>query len=255
MTAWAALDAELDRWRAAGLVATFWWRDDDAVAATPALERLCALRRRVDVPLALAAIPAAADRTLVAALAGESGITVLPHGFAHRNHADPGRPKSEFGPDRDAAAAKADIAAGRSRLARMFAGRTAAVFVPPWNRIAPALVPALPGLGFVGLTTGKPRPCREAAPGLIQVNVHVDPIAWRGHRGFRGDAGVVADAVRHLAARRSGAADRDEPTGLMTHHLVHDDATWGFVERLIARTLERGPARWLAVSEAFETAP
>ena len=35
---WAVLGDELARWREAGRSATFWWRDDDAVQRTPALE-------------------------------------------------------------------------------------------------------------------------------------------------------------------------------------------------------------------------
>ncbi|MEK9660397.1 MAG: hypothetical protein VW644_01455, partial [Alphaproteobacteria bacterium] len=42
---WDALAAELDVWAAAGRTATLWWRDDDADAASPALERLLALQR------------------------------------------------------------------------------------------------------------------------------------------------------------------------------------------------------------------
>jgi hypothetical protein len=37
---WRRLEAELDRWGDAGRAATFWWRDDDASDATPALETL-----------------------------------------------------------------------------------------------------------------------------------------------------------------------------------------------------------------------
>ena len=44
MTGWADLDAELDRWKAAGRAATLWWRDDDATRPTPALDRLLALQ-------------------------------------------------------------------------------------------------------------------------------------------------------------------------------------------------------------------
>src|SRR6185503_10933091 len=82
---WDALDAELERWRAAGRVATFWWRDDDAVTDTPALRRLLELRASLDVPLALAVIPANADAALAALVPPE--VAVLQHGFAHRNHA------------------------------------------------------------------------------------------------------------------------------------------------------------------------
>lgn len=250
MSAWAALDAELDRWRDAGRAATLWWRDDDAATATAGLHRLLAVRRRTGAPLALATVPADADRSLADALADQTGVTVLAHGFAHRNHAGPGEKKAEFGPGRDPAAAAAEIADGKARLDALLPGRTAPVFAPPWNRIAPAVVALLPRLGFAGLSTAAARPRRDAAPGLVQVNVHADPVDWRGGRGFRGGADVVNDIVAHLAARRGGAADPDEPTGLMTHHPVHDDCTWAFVERLIDRSAGRG-ARWLAAGEAF----
>ena len=41
---WQKFAAELDRW--APGEATFWWRDDDAIAPTTALERLLALPPR-----------------------------------------------------------------------------------------------------------------------------------------------------------------------------------------------------------------
>ena len=43
MGEWSDLEAELEAWRCRGRRATFWWRDDDAVEATPALERLLGL--------------------------------------------------------------------------------------------------------------------------------------------------------------------------------------------------------------------
>ncbi|MGE0745090.1 MAG: hypothetical protein AB7K86_07585 [Rhodospirillales bacterium] len=250
MSAWAALDAELDRWRSEGRAATLWWRDDDAAAATPALHRLLAVRRGAGVPLALAAIPAAAEDSLAAALAGEAGVTVLVHGFAHRNHAGPGARKAEFGAGRDPSEAAAEIAAGKTRLEALLPGRTAPVFAPPWNRIAAAIVARLPGLGFVGISAIGARAGREAAAGLVQVNVHADPVDWRGTRGFRGGGALVNDLAGHLAARRTGAADPDEPTGLMTHHAVHDGCTWRFLERLFERSLARG-ARWISAPAAF----
>jgi len=63
---WQALDAELDAWSAAGRTAELWWRDDDAIVPTPALDRLLDIRRRSGVPIALAVIPARAQATLAA---------------------------------------------------------------------------------------------------------------------------------------------------------------------------------------------
>jgi hypothetical protein len=36
---WTALDAELAAWDQAGLTLPLWWRDDDAVKPTPALDQ------------------------------------------------------------------------------------------------------------------------------------------------------------------------------------------------------------------------
>ena len=98
---WHDLAAELDRWEEAGLVAPLWWRDDDAVAPTPQLDRLLALAD--GAPLALAVIPADVVRELAAALEFFPRVTVLHHGWRHANHAaqHPGAgKKSEYPAER-----------------------------------------------------------------------------------------------------------------------------------------------------------
>ncbi len=40
---WLPFETELDRWSAAGRRVSLWLRDDDAIAASPALDRLSAL--------------------------------------------------------------------------------------------------------------------------------------------------------------------------------------------------------------------
>jgi hypothetical protein len=52
----------------------------------------------------------------------------------------------------------------------------------------------------------------------------------------------VAQTVRLLADRRTGAADNGEPLGILTHHLVHDEAIWSFCAQLAERFCA-GPAR------------
>ena len=66
--AWEALTLELDLWAAEGRTATFWWRDDDAIAPTPALDRLRACASAAGIPIALAVIPAKATPELAAEL-------------------------------------------------------------------------------------------------------------------------------------------------------------------------------------------
>jgi hypothetical protein len=243
---WDDLDAELERWRAAGRTATFWWRDDDAVADTAALRRLLALCANLDVPLALAVIPANADAALAAAVPPE--VAVLQHGFAHRNHAPVSRGKAELGADRDLPAIGRELADGWDRLAALFGARPLPVMVPPWNRIAPAVTAALPGWGYRGLSAWKPR---RAAAGLTVANTHIDIVDWPGTRGFVGDDTALAQAVEHLAARREARCDGAEPTGLLTHHLAHDDGCWRFVHAFVQRTQAHACARWLAPRDIF----
>jgi hypothetical protein len=46
-----------------------------------------------------------------------------------------------------------ELGTGWMALERLFGSRVLPVLVPPWNRIAPGLVPALPEIGYRGLST------------------------------------------------------------------------------------------------------
>ena len=93
----------------------------------------------------------------------------------------------------------------------------------------------------------------EAAPGIVQVNTHVDLIAWHAGRGFAGEQSVLGAAVRHLAAKREGRADAAEPTGWLSHHAVHDEAAWAFLERLFETARGSAGVRWLGADELFHS--
>lgn len=253
--AWRTLRGELARWRAAGRTASFWWRDDDAGAVQPALERLLALQRQLAVPLALAAIPEQADKGLAERLAGLVDVSVLQHGWRHRNLAAAGARKAEFGDDRPVFEMLADVALGRAKLAALFGERALPVFVPPWNRVAADLLPFLPDAGIRGLSRFRERRSATPAAGLVEINCHVDPIAWKGHRGFLGEAIVVEQIVRHLAGRRGGDGDGDEPTGILTHHRQFDADCWQFAEKLLQTLRECDGAHWLTAPRMFSVAP
>ena len=75
-------------------------------------------------------------------------------------------------------------------------------------------------------------------------------------RGFVGEDAALALIAGHLAARREGRADPDEPTGILTHHLVHDEASWNFLTELVYRLGRQAGVRWLAGTAIFgQTAP
>jgi hypothetical protein len=251
VSAWVTLQAELDAWAEAGRIATLWWRDDDATTVTPALEQLLDQARAAAVPVTLAVIPAAADPALPARLANEPLVTVAQHGFAHANHAAPSAKKAELGGDRSVPEMARELAHGFAHLAADFAPRWQPILVPPWNRIAADLLPGLASLGFRGVSTYAARAGRFAAPGLVQVNAHVDPIDWHGTRKFLGETATLALLIGHLRARRLGQADAGEPSGLLTHHAQADAGCDAFVERLLAETAAHPAARWIAAETAF----
>jgi hypothetical protein len=105
------------------------------------------------------------------------------------------------------------------------------VLVPPWNRIAPGLVPALPEIGFRGLSTFGIRPQRRLVSGWVQVNTHIDLIDWRARR-FAGIEVVLGAFVRALAAAR---AESGEPLGVLSHHLAMDEPAWDFLNSFWGR--------------------
>ena len=239
---WHALEEELARWRDAGRTPDFWWRDDDATAPTPPVRRLLALSAKSGVPLALAVIPLGAVPELFA----EMSAGVLMHGTDHRNRAASGGKKTEFPEAETEDAALARLASGRARLAALAGPAFVPVLAPPWNRFKPSLVAKLPAVGLRGLS----RYGARAAGAAFEVNTHVDIIDWRGSRGFCGEDAALEMAARHLAARRADKADAAEPTGILTHHALHDAAAWDFLEHFFDRTRRLG-ARWQEAAALF----
>ncbi|MGF1611694.1 MAG: polysaccharide deacetylase family protein [Kiloniellales bacterium] len=255
---WEEFEAELAAWVAAGQRASLWWRDDDAIEPTPALDRLLALAAGKGLPLALAVIPARATPALVARLARAEGtIAVLQHGFAHRNHAAAGSAKIELGGPRERRAIAEELARGGAMLAALFQGGETGtpprlpVMVPPWNRIDGDVVALLPELGYRGLSADGPRAAPRPEVGLTQANTHLDIMHWPPPRGFLGEARCLALLTGHLRARRKGRVEATEPTGLLTHHLAHDGPAWDFLERLLARLARHPAVVWRGAGDIF----
>ncbi|SON57391.1 putative glycosyl transferase [Hartmannibacter diazotrophicus] len=237
---WQPLVEELGRWSEAGATALFWLRDDDAVEPTPALDRLLELAGAFAVPVTLAVIPAFADERLSRRLQDAKDVEVAVHGWSHANHAPAGVKKRELGPDRPQDMALRELADGLGRLDRLFGKDLVPVLVPPWNRIDAELLAHLPGLGYKAVSVfGMERP----SPAL-QVNTHVDVMDWHGTRGGRETDVLVGEIAARLAVMRASGGSM----GLLTHHLVHDDAVWTFLERLFALTSRHLACQWARLS-------
>lgn len=218
----------------------FWWRDDDAGRAHPRLDRLLGLARTLELPLALAVVPAWLEPAVAAAILATPEAAVLQHGWAHADHARPGERKIELGGAADRAELAACLREGSRRLVEAFGRRALPVLVPPWNRIAPDVVGMLPGLGFRVLSVWDEGDLGPMPAGLARLDVHVDPIDWRRGRRWMGLA-----AFARLLADRIAAADR--PIGLVTHHLVTDESAWAELERVLRVLRDHPRARLMPV--------
>jgi hypothetical protein len=247
---WPDLIDELDRWNAEGRIATLWWRDDDAIAPSQRLDDLFAVAR--GVPVALAVIPALAGTGLAdwVERVAPTSLRILQHGWCHVDHGAGGK-KNEFPGSRSPASAAADLAAGRARLTALFGNRALAVLAPPWNRFDEAFFPLLAAAGIAAISRITPRRTAYPALGIFEANVHVDLVAWRGDRGFVGERAALGGLLAHLQARRRGNADADEPTGILTHHLVQDQPTTAFLGQLVGIARDHPAAKWLDAEEVF----
>lgn len=235
---------ELDRWQRAGKTARFWLRDDDAVEPTSALDDFLAIADPFSVPITLAVIPVHTGEPLVRRLEKEAFCTVAVHGWSHRNYAGPDEKKQELGSHRPAADVLDELRAGFDKLAALHGARFIPMLVPPWNRIDKALVPHLPALGFKALSVfGSEKP---VALGVI--NSHVDVMDWHGTRGGRNSL----ELAREIVARLRHTFEHGGVTGVLTHHLVHDQAVRDFLTALFEVTSRHSAARWISGADALQ---
>ncbi len=243
---WQPLIIELDLWAAEGKSATFWWRDDDAIAPTLALDSMLDLVERYTIPLGLAVIPARLTSELAPHLRSAALVDVLQHGYRHHNHSIPGERAAEFGPQRPLDQRLREIADGQNIMQQFHSA--APIFVPPWNRYDPDLAVGLKDIGINVVSAFGA--ARQLPDGIVECNCHCDIISWRTNRGFAGIEKSVNKLVQHLSCRRTGLTPINQPTGVLTHHLDHDAGCWKFLDDLFKITSAQSATAWLRPIEA-----
>ncbi|WP_313558272.1 polysaccharide deacetylase family protein [Agrobacterium cavarae] len=236
----------LDSFMSRGVVADLWLRDDDATEPSPALDRLLALSDRYAVPMTLAVIPEPTGDALERRLENADKIDVAVHGWAHRNHARPEEKKRELGLHRPMDAVIGELRAGFEKLQTLYPSRFVPMLVPPWNRIDPDIVEGLPAIGYRALSVYGP----EKTVPLFLLNTHVDIIDWRGTRGGKDHDLLFAETAERMVAAEQGA----RTTGILTHHLDHDETAWAFLDRLFALTANHPGCRWRCAGALVEEA-
>jgi peptidoglycan/xylan/chitin deacetylase (PgdA/CDA1 family) len=228
----------LDQLAAEGRTLTLWLRDDDAVDVTPALDRLLTLCERHSVPPTLAVIPEKTGFPLVEYLARFPTVEVAVHGWSHHSYSKPPAKKQELGNDRPLPVILNEIQAGLGKLQALHGQRFIPMMVPPWNRISSEIAEQLPKLGYRSLSVFG----RETSSPLPLLNTHVDIMNWRGVRGGK-DAETLYEELL-------GYVDQPVPAlGLLTHHLVHDEAAWNFLENFLRMTAQHKACQWRRASE------
>jgi hypothetical protein len=239
---WDDLQYELDCWIRRGLKARFWVRDDDACEMSSSLARLHDLASRFDITVGLAMIPSKIRPGLLEFLTHEGHrFHPMCHGWQHINYAPAGHKPSEFGNDRPISAVVEDAKSALSTFRNFFADSDV-VFVPPFGQISRAMIKALPGIGFVGMSGGPgwlerkllhlsffgiriPRVNVEIRSRIPRLDVQIDPIDWQKRTAHSADT-ICEIIVRCLRLRRLGFLPSGMPVGLVTHHLDHDDKVW-----------------------------
>jgi peptidoglycan/xylan/chitin deacetylase (PgdA/CDA1 family) len=225
---WSGVEAALDR---AGAPVPVFFRDDDAGWGDARLLALLDRFAARGLPVDLAVIPAELDAGLARELCARERVGLHQHGFAHVNHERQGR-KCEFGPSRDGAAQRRDIATGRERLAALLGDRAEPIFTPPWNRCTAQTGALVAELGFAMLSR-EARAAPLGVPGLRELPVSVD---W-----------CKDDRAERVAA----AIDAGGPVGVMFHHDVMDAEDLRQASELLALLAERArPARMMELASA-----
>jgi hypothetical protein len=191
------------------------------------------LADRVEAPLTLAVIPAHLTPSLAPVIAGRN-VTVAVHGWSHESHAPADEKNAEFGAHRPHAVMLDDATRGKAVIDGAFGAQALPLFIPPWNRFDPTL--PLADLGYEGVSVYGQREITRAHD-LTRFDAHLDPIEWRGTRSSVPPQGFINHLVKLL--------DSEAPIGLMTHHLVHDDAIWALVETVVTRLTSAG-ATWIS---------
>jgi hypothetical protein len=233
--AWLArrrLEHELGAWRRLGHTPRLWWRDDDARKPTAALDRL--LEAANGTPIALAIIPDGDLPALAKRLNGDTGVTVSQHGIDHQNRLPEGGRRSEYAEGTSQDAVNAAIARGRDALKA--AGFDPRFYTPTWNEFDDRLLTAVRAAGYLTFSAGiKGYPTH----GLKHLGADVDVLRWKEDPPqFKGEVRIL-DLLRKRLEERRRARRYGEPIGMLTHHLVHDEPTWAFLNWFVGYSKPR----------------
>ena len=233
-----------------GGLPTLWWRDDDAVAATPQLDGLLRAGRRGagraggDPGAGPAGTRDCAGARSAAGCGPAAWLAACRPCRARQEERISGREVGRGGRGRDrrrAGAPQGDVrACARCRC---------------WCRHGtdspPNSLPLLAGSRDRGAVARwharRRRRCRPGSPRSMFMSISSPGGATAA---LSATGAALAALIGHLRARRLGEVDAAAPIGILTHHLIMDGATAAFLDRLVALTGAHAAIRWAAALRA-----
>jgi hypothetical protein len=248
MSNWELLKDEIEQWQQP---VNFWWRDDDAIKNTDALQTMLQLAVNHKTAVHLAVIPNQLQPSLsiLKSPKNKPFSYVLQHGVEHKSYALANQRKIELGGSQDSTVLRHALANGRDTLKGAFDQQYLDILVPPWNRIADDIVETLSDIGYRKLSVLGSAKLIETQ---YQLNVNIDIINWKT-RTFAGESVVLDKIISHLQNKRlnlqTGSGDilaNNRPCGLMTHHLDHDDKCWQFLDDFFTFCQAFKQIQWLS---------
>ncbi|MEM5529201.1 hypothetical protein WN093_10275 [Gammaproteobacteria bacterium AS21] len=244
MDIWQKFDSELTLWQQP---IKFWWRDDDAIADSDALQTMLTMAHDYAIAVHLAVIPNKLQDSLnVIKNAQHKALSfVLQHGVEHKSFALADQRKIELGGSQNSEQLVNKLALGRQRLQQVFDEQYLDILVPPWNRISDDIVTALPEIGYRQLSVLGGAKLVETD---FHLNVHIDIINWK-QRVFAGEDVILNNIIDHLRNKRLGIDKSQKPCGLMTHHLDHDQQCWQFLTKFFSTCQQHRNIQWLSGNE------
>ena len=226
----------------------FWLRDDDAVVPSAHLTLFLDQCSAFKIPVCLAVIPKDTDEALVTALSqyDKGLIQIAVHGWSHQNFASRVEKKQELGAHRSIDVVLEELKAALEKVQSLYGEQAVSMLVPPWNRISPDVVTALPEIGFKAISTfhDKKSAWKKDQP-IPFYDTHLDIIDWKAG-GVGRSADDLFESLAGLIRNGASALQNDQMIGILTHHLQHDDKASYFLTRLFDITSNNPGCEWSA---------
>jgi len=220
----------------------FWWRDDDVYESTEELKKLILFSDANEIPVNLAIIPKKLSDKAVGLIKENTHISVLQHGYSHKNYANVGEPLNEFGNHRGIEIQVKEIQIGFEKLIMSFGNQFVPVFVPPWGHISDSVIEQISKIGIKGISMIGDQD--KIYPNLINNNVNIDIHSWEteSDTSYKVKIRPYNQIIDDLNDQIKKANPNDDclKIGILTHSQIMSNNDWQIFGILIKAIKKMG---------------